>query len=1064
MLNHTSQPEYTEVEKPLLNQLESMGWTVIEGTGGELHGRSDYREFLLESILREKLYNINRDRNGNPWLDNTRLEEAISTIRNPDTRLSLIEINRALTRTLIKGVTVIGQAGERDQEIAFFDWDNIANNDFLAISQFRVNRIGGVRDSDHIKPDIVLFVNGIPSVVIECKSPYITDPEGEALDQFNRYMNLRSAETAEGAVQLFYPNVFCIGTHYYGARMGAIAAPARFWLEWKDVAPFTKRDVMQELDRDNLDPLQLVLAAGTLRPKHLLDILRNFVLFKTEDGQRIKVVPRYQQYRAVHYSVDRLLNGKTRQQSDQNEDERGGIIWHTQGSGKSLTMVFLVRFMRSRPDLAKFKVVIVTDRTDLQEQLSETMAYTGETVSLVKSRRGLEQKLAVEGSDLIFVMVQKYGLPDGMTLEDIEQMPALNHSEDILVLIDEAHRSHTGTFNAVMRKLLPSAAHIGFTGTPIILGDAKRTATIFGNYIDTYTITESEEDGMTVPLLYELRASKVTISDAKGLDSLFEDMMDGYSLGDKEKIQRQIAHQKVILESAPLIRAKARDILRHYAQTILPNGFKAMLVAVSREAAVRYQSALQDALVELVAELDTVDPNNVPSPDAEDADERFVGIVYPHLETLRRLDFGAVISAGHNDPPEMKQWAEAHVQKDVIARFKKPIQKDGMAFLCVQRMLITGFDAPIAQVLYLDRFSQNHELLQTIARVNRTASGKKCGYIVDYYGIPQELKAALTAYSNAQDYLNTVLHPIRDEINNLEIYHREVLQLFAENGIADIYQTEQCVLRLKDDVQLRARFSARLKRFLSLLDVVLPLPEGLPYVPDAKQLGRINVAASRLLRDSQLNIHDIGGKVRQLIDDYLVVNGIDPKVPPISIMANDFIETVQAHISDEAKAAEMEHAATHHINVHFSEDPAYYRRLSERLNNIIARYAENIENRVQALLSFTEDLQAGRKSDHTGLDKNIQLPFFDILKEEISGETLSSEDESALIQHIISMVDYLQDAVQEVGFWDKPGAQRNLHSWLVRFLDTNDIIAFDKQEMVADRIIETAKARRQSLN
>ena len=321
-----------------------------------------------------------------------------------------------------------------------------------------------------------------------------------------------------------------------------------------------------------------------------------------------------------------------------------------------------------------------------------------------------------------------------------------------------------------------------------------------------------------------------------------------------------------------------------------------------------------------------------------------------------------MISGSGNDDPAWEEWSDKAKRDVRIERFKralvhqKPEQQDGLAFLCVKSMLLTGFDAPVEQVLYLDRFMQGHELLQAIARVNRTASGKSCGLVVDYFGVGGRLKEALAVY--ATEDVQVALVSIQDELPLLADRHRRVLAVFHDRGVPDIADDEACVELLRNK-QVRAEFTVKLKQFLTSLDIVMPRPEALPYLRDARLLGFINKAAANRYRDSQLNIVGAGRKVRELIDQHIESRGIDPKIPPISITDEGFDDAVDGKVSPRAKASEMEHAARYHISKHFNEDPAYYKKLSERLEEILREFAENWDVLVQALRDFTQRVRSG---------------------------------------------------------------------------------------------------------
>jgi len=600
------------------------------------------------------------------------------------------------------------------------------------------------------------------------------------------------------------------------------------------------------------------LVAGLLAPANLLDVVRHFTLFMTADGQTVKAICRYQQYRAVSRAIERLRTGKTRLE-DGEHDQRGGIVWHTQGSGKSLTMVFLIRKLRTDAQLRRFKVVVVTDRTDLEDQLSATAALTGESVELATSADALRALLRRKGPGLVFGMIQKQrggdaagepGLQRGDLPKHEVREPApleVHEDESILVLVDEAHRSQAGDLQAALQVGLPNCARIGFTGTPILMGDKKRTHAIFGEFIDRYTIREAEADGAIVPILYEGRTAHGAVKDGANLDELFEDLFREHTPEELEAIRQKYATKGQIFEAQDLIRDKARDMLRHYVTNILPNGLKAQVVAYSRLAVVRYVDAFAAARDDMLNEAQALSAEDK-AMDEETLCQRPPAVqarvqAWRYRETLRVIEFAPVISGSNNDDPAWKHWTDAAAQEQRIKRFKQPLfhkdpaKADPLAFLIVKSMLLTGFDAPIEGAMYLDRPIREAELLQTIARVNRTGHGKKFGIVVDYFGLAHHLKEALKVY--ADDDIEGALQSLKDEIPVLRDRHLRVVDLFRSRGIENLAEHEACVEVLADE-RLRAEFSVKLKQFLDTLDVVLPRPEGLPFAPDAK-LARLHL-------------------------------------------------------------------------------------------------------------------------------------------------------------------------------------------------------------------------------
>lgn len=1087
----SSGPEYDRVEKPFLDQLVPMGW---KHTTGNLDfpsasGRDTFREVMILDDLRKALVRINLDAAGKPWLDDARVSEAISPLQRPGVH-KLMEANQACTELLLAGATVDGVEGwegKRSRPVRYIDWDTPENNTFRVVNQFRMDEPGG-QAKKFVVPDLVLFVNGIPLVVVECKSPYLSAPMEEAIDQLQRYANQRTwVEGNEGNEKLFHTNQFVIGTHFDAARVGTIGASAVHYLEWKDTSPIPMADVAASLGKTTLSS-QEKLVAGMLHPKSLLDIVRHFMLFANSEGRTIKLVPRYQQFRAVQLAIARLLHGKTRRE-DGEHDRRGGIVWHTQGSGKSLTMVFLVRKMRSIPELRRFKVVVVTDRKQLQKQLSDTAALTGESVQVARKVSKVKELLAEHGPGLVFAMIQKYQERDGATNDDedagdeggirdekseVGEFPVLNEDESILVLVDEAHRSHNSDLHANLMNALPNCARIGFTGTPILMGAKKRTHEIFGEFIDRYTIRQSQEDGATVPILYEGRTGDSAVKDGQSLDDLFEDLFKERTPEELEKIKQKYATRGQVMEAPALIAAKARDMLCHYVENILPNAFKAQLVAVSRRATIRYYEALQEARKEMVSALESLDPASLALDEqavaALPSEQQTLVRAHPYLAVIRELEFAPVISSGNNDDPAWKEWSEKSKADARIARFQKQLppramkdlsekereKHDPLAFLIVKSMLITGFDAPVEQVMYLDRPIREAELLQAIARVNRTYPKKSAGIVVDYFGVARHLNEALKAYS--ADDVDGSLRSLKDEIPKLRDRHARALRFLADHGVPDIADEEACVELLRDD-RLRAEFLVKLKQFLITLDIVLPRPEALPYVPDAKRLTGIQVRARNRYRGGERPIgRDVGEKVRKLIDEHLISLGIDPSIPPISILDAEFGDHVDGERTPRAKASEMEHALRYHIRKHLDEDPEHYQKLSERLDTILAQLKGQWDDLVVALKAFVEEVEAGRQSDATGLDPQTQAPFLGILKQAFAGNgAVSTEDMKRLCAITVELVDHVQQEARLVGFLNNAHAQEVLHKWVVRFLDDYDLLSFDRLPEVADRIVELTR-------
>ncbi|WP_216644730.1 type I restriction endonuclease subunit R [Candidatus Thiodictyon syntrophicum] len=981
-----------------------------------------------------------------------------------------MEVNQAVTELLLKGTVVEGLPDwdqGRPQPVRYIDFDHPENNDFLVINQFKVELTSG---RSHIIADGVLFVNGLPLGVAEFKSPGIQNPIGEATNQLLRYSNQRREvwperyTENEGVERLFRTNQLLIASDFFEARAATLGALPEAYLEWSDTSPVPSTRVAEELGLVSEAPdaqaaaealallgpeqseragtplffrtpaqrppamqgpglqSQQLLVAGMLRPAHLLDLIRNFTVFQQVDGRTRKVVARYQQCRAVHKAIARLLAGRSRMQGVV-LDERGGIIWHTQGSGKSLTMVFLVRKMRMTPELLGYKIVVVTDRTDLEGQLRATARLSGETLRpneqderLRESPTARTQRILCEPTpDICFAMLQKYqeGARDrdgervSMTIQrkekrpgkdqpvlekavtyteriDFENFPLLNESAQILVLVDEAHRGNTRTLHRNLRRALPNAAIVGFTGTPILSHDKKTTAEIFGDFIDRYLLQDAELDGATVPILYEGRTADGFVKDATGLDQLFVDMFVDYTPPELAIIKARYGTEGDVLEAPLLIAQKARDMLRHFAAVALPEGFKAQVVAASRQAAVTYQQQLVRARDELVSAITALPESVLALGDDEreslDDATRSLLALYPQLGRLRVLEVAAVISPGHNDRESWRNWSDKEKQKASIERFKrrwapeKTAKTDPLAILVVNNMLLTGFDAPVEQMMYLDRKIVSHDLLQAIARVNRTYGGKHCGFVVDYIGVARHLDEALKEYDGAD--ITGALIDIGVELPKLLDRRARALAVFTSRGVSDLFtQVDQCV-ELLADLGVRAEFINTLRLFYETLNVL----EHRPEVPgavfrDAKLLGFINKVAANLYRDPALNLLGVAEKVKALIDGHVSARGVDPRIPPTAITDAQFEQVLANQTNNRARAAHMQHAARFHITGFTNQNPVYARQMSEKLEEILQRFKDDWDALERELRRFIGELKRGDGADFPDLDPRIQVPF-----------------------------------------------------------------------------------------
>lgn len=1016
------QEEIDKVELPAIEQLKRLGWTYVPGAAlapvlpadvapaGE---RGYYRDVVLTQRLEAAVLRLN------PWVSDENLRKVVREFTHPN-HAGLMEYNQFIHGLLVNYLSVeqdLG-TGRRGQTVKVIDFDNPANNEFLCTNQFKVEGL-----NQNIIPDIVCFVNGLPLAVIECKSPYIADAIAEGINQLRRYANLRFPENDEGAQKLFWYNQLMVSTCRDQARVGTISSSAQHYGDWKDAYPLTDEAIAgllgsavpqwdvqdvaspvcyaEEFETTPAITAQQRLLAGMFNPASFLDLIQNFILFEPVDGRLIKKVARYQQYRAVNKVIERLKQGTTRK-------EKSGVVWHTQGSGKSLTMVMLAVKMRRDQELKQYKLVFVTDRTQLDGQLSRTFRDAqNETVHNAGSVAELKTLLSRDASDIVTAMVQKF-----QEAEAQDDFTDLNPSDKIIVLADEAHRTQFGNLAATINAALPNAPKIGFTGTPLL--KSQKMGQAFGGYIDEYRINEAVEDGATVRIIYEGRQVQTDVV-GDSLDKLFDEYFRDASDEEKREIKRKYGVERAVREAPARIRWVCIDLLKHYREKVQPDGFKAMIVVGSRHAATLFKKALD----ELEAPLSE-----------------------------------AIISGRHNDEPVFAPYTDATQHKKAIADFVDP--QGATTFVIVKDMLLTGFDAPIAQVMYIDRGLKDHTLMQAIARVNRNFKGKACGYVVDYHGLSDHLTEALEQFSS--DDVEGTFYTLKDEIPRLKATHTRVALVFRTVKGADI---DDYVLALKDE-DVRQQFEMAFKAFAKQMNVILPDVAAKPFIPDLKLWGKVQNAARNRYRDPGLNISDAGAKVRKLVDEHIISTGVNPKIPPVDLMAANFRETVEQIKSPESRASEIESAIKHHITVNLDEDPEYYKSLSLRLRDIIEKTNGKWDQQLELLLQMVGTIETQHKqaADSLGLSET-EFAFYNILMAEVTshaGEDTLSEavhDEiKATSQDLVAMFD---EATQIVDFFHKPDEVKRMKKEIKRAILDSNFADKPLVTVVQDRFMDLAK-------
>lgn len=997
-------PEWNErslAEGPATALLESMGYTSISSVAVDAE-RTSFRDTVLEGRLRDALKRLN------PWLSDSDASRAVKRVTQVQA-INLAEANREVYTALTYGVSLVQNRNNQlsNYTVRFFDFDDPTRNDWTVTRQYRIRG-----SKHHVILDIVVFVNGIPLAVIECKSPTVGDAwKKEAIEQLHRYQEAGARWKGRGAPRLFDTVQILIGTCREGAVYGTVGTQARYFLNWRLPYPLTVNQLEEKIGR-KANP-QDILLYGLLEPSNLLDIVRNFVVFEVEGGRSVRKLVRYKQFIAVNQAMHRI--GSANKAS-----KRGGVVWHTQGSGKSLTMLWLALKLRRDELQQNPTIVIVTDRTKLDLQIAGVFTACGfPNPERARSMHALRNVLKHPTGKTVITTIQKFqeisskDSPSGQ----LPIYPILTEATNIFVMVDEAHRTQYASLAANMRNALPNACFFGFTGTPIDKRD-RSTFQTFGSYIDTYTIDQAVRDGATVPIYYEGRLPELRVV-GQTLNQVFERVFADRTVEERVAIRQRYANDQSIAAAPHRIESICLDMIEHFEQFIAPNRFKAQVVAASRHTAVTYKEA---------------------------------------LERLNGPDSAVIISSNHNDEARLAQWHLPKNEQDrLIERFKD--REDELSILVVCDMLLTGFDAPVEQVMYLDSPLKEHTLLQAIARVNRPhGTDKTFGLIVDYWGISVNLQEALSVFAGTD--VQHALRPITDELPRLQSRHTAAMRFF--NAVEDSRDIEAClrVLELEDT---RAAFDLSFRKFSQSMDMLLPDRRALPYKSDLSWLGKIRAVARARYRDGRLDLSGCGEKVRRLIDDAVVSDGIEILVSKVQLFSSEFDERLDVLGMESAKASEMEHGIRHEINIRIVENPHLYQSFRERLEQIIERCKSERLDAAEQVSLFTklrDELKSERaRSDEIGLEPR-GFAFYGILQQrcptegsdESTGYNRANRDLASLIDEDVMPLTELVDWEQ------KEDVQRQIRSLIKRRLRARGIDEDTIESVVAD-LVALAKVR-----
>lgn len=1048
---------------PALQLLISMGYEYLTPNEVFAQRQGKAGNVLLEGILREQLKKINRiNYKSREYLfSEENIQTAIQKLKNVKYD-GLLKTNEAVYDLITLG-TALEQSIEGDSKsfnLSYINWREWDRNVFHVTAEFSVER---TRSTEAARPDIVLFVNGIPLSVIECKSPK------EKLEQAVSQMIRNQSD--EYIPRLYIYSQLLLATNKNESQYATTGTPAKFWGIWKelrdkksDVAGIVntplstkKKDRLFSgdfasarsfFDAHEAEGARLITAQDNIlyslcRPERLLELAYKFTLV---DGG-IKKIARYQQYFVVKSTLERI------KEIGRDGRRKGGMIWHTQGSGKSLTMVMLARNLALDPKVINPRIVLVTDRDDLDRQLGNTFAACGLDPNRAKSGRHLMELVAENNASIVTTLVHKFD--KALNIRKYQ-----DDSPNIFMLVDESHRSNFGSFSARMRQMLPNACYIGFTGTPLLKKE-KNNFKKFGGLIEPhYSIRQAVEDEAVVPLLYEGRYVELEQNKA-AIDLWFERHTQGLTKEQKADLKKKYAKASMLNKAEQVIYMRAFDVSEHFRSNWQGTGFKAQLVAPSKAAALMYHQHLND--IGLVSSEVVISPPDVRESYEETDDDPTDEVVKFWQKMMKRYG------------------SEEEYTKQIINQFKFGAEPE---ILIVVSKLLTGFDAPRNMVMYLCKDLKEHTLLQAIARVNRLCEDKEFGFIVDYVGLLGELDKALTMYSAFEgfdeDDLKGTLTSINEAIAKLPQRYSDLWDIFKE--VKHRYDEEAYEVLLADDA-LRESFYQRLADYSKTLGIAISSEQFIMTTDDAKlkrykaDLKRFhNLKTAVKLRYAEaIDYRDFEPKIKKLLDTHIQANEVVQLNKPVNIFDDKMFSTVKEENevygkTTAAKADAIAHATKKVITEKMAEDPAFYEKFSlliqQAIEDFRAKRISDLEYLNQAMEYRTKVVTRQHDDIPSSLAGNEEaMAYFGVLKPFFS-ESLGQEEVEAVVAEIAFAIQQIVDRHWKVQFWDDEDARNRVINDIDDYLfdeirGTKEIeITPEQMDELITSSLQVAKSRR----
>ena len=1030
----------SDVEQATLEWLEGLGWATAYGPDigpdSPNSERADYDQVVLEQRLLDALADLN------PNLPSTALDDVIRKLTLPQ-GATLEARNRNFHKMLVEGIQVDYRTADgsiRGDVVTVIEFTDSRNNDWFAVNQFTVTENGIER-----RPDIVLFVNGLPLGIIELKNP--TDENATIESAYAQLQTYKS-----DIPTLFSFNEALIVSDGLDARIGTLTAGEEWFKPWRTISG-------ENLEDEGKPQLQVMLS-GACAPDRFLALIHDFIVFEDDGGALAKKMAGYHQFHAVRVAVEETLRAAELQRADEGlgaasrvdetshpsggmlGDRRIGVIWHTQGSGKSLTMVFYVGAIAREPAMENPTVVVLTDRNDLDDQLFGTFSRCQELLRQepvqADSRADLRQKLSVVAGGVVFTTIQKF-FPE----EKGDTHPTLSDRSNIVVIADEAHRSQydfIDGFARHMRDALPNASFVGFTGTPIELQDAS-TRAVFGECISIYDIRRSVEDGATVPIHYESRLAKLSLDkdEQPTIDADFEEATEGEEIERKEQLKTKWAQQEALVGSETRLKQVAEDIVDHFGQRLEALDGKAMVVCMSRRICVELYRELVNLL-----------------PDWEDAGDD-------------KGKIKVVMTGSASDPQGWQQHIRNKSRRETLAkRFRNA--DDELQIVLVRDMWLTGFDAPSLHTMYLDKPMRGHGLMQAIARVNRVFKDKPGGLVVDYLGVADDLRKAIDAYTDSEGEGR----PALDKDAAVDVLREKyeiccgILHGFdwsdwtagAQKQMQLLLSAQEHILAQDDG---KDRFVTAVRDLSAAFALAVPHEETRRIRDD---VAFFQAVQSRLLKRAPgeaRSDEELDNAIRQIVSravaseevvDIFAAAGLNK--PDISVLSEEFLSEVQGMPHRNVAIELLQKLIRGELSTRRRKNVVQARSFAEMLEQTLRRY----ENRsieaaqvIEELIEMAREIrQASERGENLGLTDD-ELAFYDALETNDSAVQVLGDDTLRGIAR--ELVETVRNNVT-IDWTLRESARANLRR-LVRRLLTRHGYPPDKQPKAIQTVIEQAE-------